>query len=588
MTKLDEQEPKKTVKKKGGNQSEPKSNLRGRDLIYVDTDDDITSIVGKIKASKDGVVALVPPKRIGVLQSVVNLKLLQRAAKLAKKHLVIVTTDSSLVNLASGLAIPIAKNINAQAKIPETTDADDISDVIDGDDVFVAKSNDDLGGAVEDKEISAAVAAIETDDRIRNDRDADGIPDDEQVEPKKPVKKSVKVPSINGLRKKILIGGGAVVLVIGFLIWALVFAPFASIVIKAKTSIVEVEKTLSLIPSGDKDAANGLLQPVVKQQKSTDKVEFEATGTKEVGEKAKGTVAFCYETTRNDPDSDEPKRNSITLPAGTRLYANGVQFVTDADLRIQGGWNNVEDKQCETYYSVKATAVSIGEESNVENNTQFIVSGQSDLIAVAKGAFTGGNKRTVRVVQQSDVDKAVDELDETGKPDKIKKELRDQMAETTVVVDSSFTTSRGDVKLSPGIGEEVKEGEKATASIETTYTMIGINKKDLGEIVDAQVAEQVDKDKQKVYDNGLDEVKFSDFQITENGYTVTITTEAHVGPVIDENEVKKQAKDKKSEEIKALINQIDGVADVNVTMSPFWVTSVGSENKIKVEFEITE
>lgn len=584
MTKLDEQEPKKTIKKKGGNQSEPKSNLRGRDLIYVDTDDDITSIVGKIKASKDGVVALVPPKRIGVLQSVVNLKLLQRAAKLAKKHLVIVTTDSSLVNLASGLAIPIAKNINAQAKIPETTDADDISDVIDGDDVFVAKSNDDLGGAVEDKEISAAVAAIETDDRIRNDRDADGIPDDEQVEPKKPVKKSVKVPSINALRKKILIGGGAAVLVIGFLIWALVFAPFASIVIKAKTSIVEVEKTLSLIPSGDKDAANGLLQPVVKQQKSTDKVEFEATGTKEVGERATGTVALCYDAQPYDSQTSDP--NIVSLKAGARLFADGVLFSTDGPVDIKGGQDR--SGKCVTYYSVKATAVNIGEESNVENNTQFTVSGQSDLIAVAKGAFTGGSKRTVKVVQQSDVDKAVDELDETGEPDKIKKGLRDQMAETTVVVDSSFTTSRGDVQLSPGIGEEVKEGEKATASIETTYTMIGINKKDLGEIVDAQVAEQVDEDKQKVYDNGLDEVKFSDFQITENGYTVTIMTEAHVGPVIDENEVKKQAKDKKSEEIKALINQIDGVADVNVTMSPFWVTSVGSENKIKVEFEITE
>ena len=584
MTKLDEQEPKKTVKKKGENQSEPKSNLRGRDLIYVDTDDDITSIVGKIKASKDGVVALVPPKRIGVLQSVVNLKLLQRAAKLAKKHLVIVTTDPSLVNLASGLAIPVAKNINAQAKIPETTDEDDISDVIDGDDVFVAKSNDDLGGTVEDKEISAAVAAIETDDRIRNDRDADGIPDDEQTESKKPVKKSVKVPSINSLRKKILIGGGVTVLVVGFLIWALVFAPFASIVIKAKTSIVEVEKTLSLIPSGDKDAANGLLQPVVKQQKSTDKVEFEATGTKEVGEKATGTVAFCYDAQPFSGQTGDP--NIISLKAGTRLFADGVLFSTDGPVDIKGGQD--ESGKCATYYSVKATAVNIGEESNVENNTQFTVSGQSGLVAVAKGDFTGGSKRNIKVVQQSDVDKAVDELDETGEPDKMKKELRDQMAETTVVVDSSFTTSRGDVQLSPAIGEEVKEGEKATASIETTYTMIGINKNDLGEIVDAQVAEQVDEDKQKVYDNGLDEVKFSDFQITENGYIVTITTEAHVGPVIDENKVKEQSKGKKSEEIKALINQIDGVADVNVTMSPFWVTTVGSENKIKVEFEITE
>ena len=47
-----------------------------KDIIYIDTEDDITAIIGKIKSSKENVVVLVPPKRTGVLQSAVNLRLL--------------------------------------------------------------------------------------------------------------------------------------------------------------------------------------------------------------------------------------------------------------------------------------------------------------------------------------------------------------------------------------------------------------------------------------------------------------------------------------------------------------------------------
>ena len=72
MAKLDSQRVKVRVAKRGRDDT-PSSGLQGRGLIYIDTDDDVTSIVGKIKAAKETVVALVPPKRIGVLQSAVNL-----------------------------------------------------------------------------------------------------------------------------------------------------------------------------------------------------------------------------------------------------------------------------------------------------------------------------------------------------------------------------------------------------------------------------------------------------------------------------------------------------------------------------------
>ena len=473
------------------------------------------------------------------------------------------------------------------------SDDDDISDVIDGNDIAVdTTSRRSAGGsksATEDKEISAAVAAIETDDKIKNDLDADGVPDDQQ-EPKKSPKKKIKVPNVNSLRKKILIGGGLAVVLIGFLVWAIVFAPSATITIQAKTSAVEVKKSLSLVPSGDKDAAEGVLPPVVKQKKTNESVEFEATGSREVGEMAAGTVAFCYETTRNDPDSDEPRRNSITLPAGTRLYANGVQFVTDAELEIEeGGWNNAEDKQCETYYSVKVTAVNIGEEGNIKQNTVMSVSGYSSLTALAKTDFTGGSKETVKVVQQSDVDAAVAKLREKGDSDAVRDELMGQMSDSTMVIDGSFSVSQGEVKVTPGVGETPEgDGAKATASIELTYTLVGINKDDLSDVLDAALKDQADETKQKVYNNGIDSVKFSGFATANDGYTVTVTTNGHVGPVINEDDVKKQAVGKKSEEIKELLKQTDGVNDVSVTMSPFWVSSAPSENKITVNFEINE
>jgi hypothetical protein len=52
-----------------------------KDVIYIDVDDDVTAIIGKIKKAKEKIVAIVPPKRAGTLQSAVNIRLLDRMAK---------------------------------------------------------------------------------------------------------------------------------------------------------------------------------------------------------------------------------------------------------------------------------------------------------------------------------------------------------------------------------------------------------------------------------------------------------------------------------------------------------------------------
>ena len=62
---------------------------------------------------------------------------------------------------------------------------------------------------------------------------------------KKMVKKP-KVPDFNTFRKKFLLIGGGALLLIVFLVWAIWFAPHATVVISAKTTSMTVSDTVSL------------------------------------------------------------------------------------------------------------------------------------------------------------------------------------------------------------------------------------------------------------------------------------------------------------------------------------------------------
>ncbi|OYW84132.1 hypothetical protein B7Z17_04575, partial [Candidatus Saccharibacteria bacterium 32-49-10] len=104
-----------------------------KDVIYIDVEDDITTIVGKIKASKEKIIALVPPNRVGLLQSAVSMRLLQRTAEQANKRLVLISSSPSLTSLAAAAKIPVARNLQSK---PELIDVPvlkvDDDDIIDG------------------------------------------------------------------------------------------------------------------------------------------------------------------------------------------------------------------------------------------------------------------------------------------------------------------------------------------------------------------------------------------------------------------------------------------------------------------------
>src|SRR5687767_6301854 len=95
------------------------SSQAGKDVIYIDIDDEITTIIDKVRSSHDRIVALVLPKRAAVFQSIVNMKLLKRTADDAKKHLVLITSEAGLLPLAGAVGVHVAKSLQSKPEIPD-------------------------------------------------------------------------------------------------------------------------------------------------------------------------------------------------------------------------------------------------------------------------------------------------------------------------------------------------------------------------------------------------------------------------------------------------------------------------------------
>ena len=530
-----------------------------KDVIYIDVEDDITAIIGKVKASKSKVVALVPPKRIGVLQSAVNLRLLARSAKQSEKHLALVTSNHSLIALASAAAIPVAKNLQSKPELAEVEPVidDDDEDIIEGAALPVgdhARQNDD--STQSERRSAQMVAAL-----AEAPKGSDS--------PKRPkVKSGPKVPSFDKFRKKLVFVILGLILLISFLIWAIFIAPRATVTISAKTTSSSVNLPVTLSTSATTSQSANTIKATVQQKQENKSQPFTATGQKDAGTKATGTV----ELSTNDAAT---AIGGKTIPAGTALTdRSGNVFTTDAAVTL--GASN--------YQGVDMTITASENGSKYNAATGNMSGAPSKISAQLKGPTSGGVSKAVTIVTAEDVQKAKQSLVD-GNTDAIKNELKAKFSKNSVVIDQSFAVDYGDVKTSPAIGEEASQATLATT---ITYKLYGVAKNELGSFIDGYLKEQIKgKSDQRVYENGSDNAVLQEASAAENGAKATLIATAQIGPRIDDTEVKNIAKGKRYGEIQESLEGIQGVDSVDVTFFPFWVSSVpNSDDRITVDFNL--
>jgi hypothetical protein len=548
-----------------------------KDIIYIDVEDDITAIIGKVKDAKQKIVALVPPKRIGVLQSAVNLRLLARAAAQTNKHLVIITNNPALMALTAAAKLPVAKNLQSKPEVAQipALDIDDGEDVIDGSQLPVgelARTADatPLGAvAFTDPAIDEAVRENAAEAAPRALPPAPG-----QLPNRAKTKSGIKVPNFNKFRKKLLLIIVGAILLIAFLIWAVVFAAHATVLITARTTDSSVNAKVNLDPTLATDVAAGSIKTTTQQLKKTASVDFTATGTKDAGNKASGKMTVTRTSVSSDP---------IAVPAGTSFSSGNITFISTEGTTLAGttiGKGGIVQDSA----TVAVVAAAIGDESNLSARPyQSNVGGIS-----AQGTdMSGGSHRQIKIVSADDMQKATDQLTQQN-TDAVKKQLAGQFSSNILVIDTTFKVDQPAPQATPAVGQEVPDGVTPKLTSEVTYSMAGVDKTEASKYLDTYFAQQIkNTSDQRVYDNGLKTITFTNVSPATNSYTANVVATAKIGPKIDDNAIKSIAKGKRYGEIQSSIEAIQGVDNVDVKFSPFWVSAAPSDvNKISVEFKL--
>ncbi|HSW78287.1 MAG TPA: hypothetical protein VLG36_05810 [Candidatus Chromulinivoraceae bacterium] len=546
-----------------------------KDVIYIDVEDDITAIIGKVKDSKEKIVALVPPKRIGILQSAVNLRLLQRAASQHDKHLVLISNNSALTALAAAAKVPVAKNLQSKPELAEISalSVDDDDDIIDGSQLPVGEL-----ARIADKSALGAAALSSPELEAIKENAAEERPRATPPLAGQALKKpKAKVPNFNKFRKRMIFAIGGGVLLIGFLVWAIFFAPSATVIITARTTDSSANAKVSLADAAATSMSAGTLKTTTQQIPKSSTVDVTPTGSKQVGTKATGSMTVTRTSISSTP---------ISVPVGTTFTSNDNHVFASTQAATLGGTTIGPNGVVQDSATISVQASDVGEDYNLSARSyQSSVSGIS-----AQGSdMAGGTSKTITVVTNDDVQKAVAQLAQQNTDD-IKKQLAAKFNDTFIVLDQTFKTDTGKPQVTPGVDQEVPAGSKASLTTTVTYSLTAVAKADVSHYLDDYFSQQIQGlGDRRVYDNGASKVTFTNVAASTTGYTVNLVATAKIGPKIDDQNVKDSAKGKRFGDIQSSIESIQGVDNVDVKFWPFWVSTAPNDTKkINVQFNLNE
>lgn len=533
-----------------------------KDVIYIDVEDDITAIISKVKASKEKIVALVPPKRVGVLQSAVNLRLLARSATHSDKRLVIITNNHALASLAASASLPVAKNLQSKPELAPISalEVDDGDDIINGNDLPIGEHAKQAKNDDDESTIASAIADSELADSPKSD----------QPSKRTKARGGAKVPNFNTFRKKMVAGIVAGVLLIAFLVWALIFAPRATVVVFAKTNDQSVNAKVTVNDKAITDLSKETIKAIKVKKTEKKTIDFAASGSKNLGEKAKGTVTFS---------TDSISALGTTIPAGTSLSTSGgLVFTTDTPVTMT--ISNSDGAQA------SVTAVEQGAKYNAANGS--LTGAPSGITAEMSDPTSGGTDRVVKVVTAQDIQKAKEVLTEDESTSEIESQLKSSL-KNAKEIQGSFKVNYTELKSTPAVGAESQSGN-AVLSTTVEYVLYGVNKTDISKYLDSYLKQELGKKSdQRIYDNGAQKVEFQDIANAKDGIKLTLIATAKRGPKLDEDEIRKRVLGLKTGEIQEELQSIQGIENVEVNYFPFWVGSVPSdEDKVTVQFKVND
>ncbi len=606
-----------------------------KDVIYIEPEDDITDILEKIKKTKNKIVALVPPKKAGVLRSAVNIKLIAKTAARSNKTTVLISSDESLMKLAMAANIPVAKTLQSKPQIPKDFSRLDMgeepSDVIEAkkpekkDEETAAKNSEKLAEKADDEVRPPFKTAKEDDSKKSNPKENDGVLelDSEDLEEKKSVrgaKKALqtKVPNFKKYLKFIIAGGVLLVGVIIFIIWTQVSA-HADINVKIKTSETNFAEKVTFVTG--KESANPEEGIFYVEQKTVDKkveTEFEATGELDKGQKATGTIQVTI-----------PKGTVTTqanLKAGATIGSGYVfTFGEIAFKAIEGGSVAYElngykeircdgNSSCETLVdktiSVKVEAAENGDKYNIAASSNWQFTSQtwySSKATISGSEMTGGTSEIVKTVSKDDIEKAKTSITMPS-DDQIREELASEFDSDYLIIKSSLTATDAKYTSNPDLEGEVKGDQKPKLTLERSYSVYAVKRADVNAFITKKALVSIDNGDttQTIYSTGVsgfekkltsnsdtsakaskDAVFFDSYKNQDGEITAKLKSVVLTAPEVTEEKILEIALGNKKYDVSRNLKSTKGVSEVTINTKPFSTIPKNAE-KVTINIELVK
>ncbi|OQA52594.1 MAG: hypothetical protein BWY43_00465 [candidate division WS2 bacterium ADurb.Bin280] len=595
------------------------------EFLYLEADEEITSVIDKLKGLETASVGLVIPKGSMIAQSLVSLKLLQKEAKKLSKKIAIVTSDEVGRNLAAQVGLDVYSDVKSRTPlvIKQDFDEDQSKEPIE-----IDSKNEVASEEKTSKEELAQKDEAEEFDRESLPKeftihryDEDDSPPEKEEEPpsdslpassvetpsdaspqpseeefvKRPVgdlkqeadrheqesARPIRYEDIKNSRTKrnrvdrrrvIYIAVASIAFLALLLLTDLLIA---RLVVTIKVDADEINKNVELVVEKDRkeiSASEGIIPGTLVSKESEFEKTISSSGEKNVGEKAKGIVVF-----KNESGVDEE------IAGGTSLKSsNSVEFTLDSSITVPKATLNSAGDKVLGQASGAITAKEAGAQANMSSSTTYAIVGKSKI--TVSGSTSGGVTKKVKIVTKSDIERGKSELQDANK-DKLINDAKSENQGKTFL-DEAGTVELTEYSVSKSVDDEA---DNFVAKGKLRYSVLVFDVNDLREAAFAKVESDLEGEKGLVKTES-DEVNPS---ITENQINVgkmklSVDVKSHVGPKIDIARQSLALRAKPLKTVKQKLGELEGVEIGQVNLSPSWVLPISpilkSNIKINVEY----
>jgi len=364
--------------------------------------------------------------------------------------------------------------------------------------------------------------------------------------------KATKAGGFIGIPKALFILPVILLLIAGAIVWYISQVQ-ATVNLTLKPKIVEEKGDITFSLTGANDFSQNTLaaqdQTVDLQGSST----TDATGKKDVGTPAKGTV-----TLYNSSNS------SAQLSAGTTLTSvNNHTFTLDKDVTVASASGDIFSGTKPGTTDTTVTAKDIGTEANLPSGVTFNVSGTSSIAAKNSSAFSGGTKKQVTVVSQKDLDKLANDLP-NSLSDQAKQQLQQKVNGDQVLLPNITDVSLSNKSYSKKLNDQASSVSlKATA----TFHQASYNKNDLQDLGKLLLKDKF-TDNQSLSDKGIMS-DVSDIKTNKDkSISASIDLKAGLLPKLDKNNLLQEITGKSVDQAKNFLSNQPQVETSNIHLSP--------------------